>query len=72
MLQAGMYAEAARAAVRISDPELSKQVTTLLAVIAYEQDDLPGESQGRRSHVATSHKKNSNSSSYKWCIFSCQ
>lgn len=37
-----MYVEASRVAMRISDPELSKQVNTVLAVIAYEQNDLPG------------------------------
>lgn len=37
-----MYAEASKAAVRISSPELASQVNTLLAVNAYEQDDLPG------------------------------
>jgi hypothetical protein len=37
-----MYAEASKAAVRISNPELASQVNTLLAVNAYEQEDLPG------------------------------
>jgi hypothetical protein len=37
-----MYAEASKAAVRISSPELASQVNTVLAVNAYEQDDLPG------------------------------
>ncbi|WIA22247.1 hypothetical protein OEZ85_004572 [Tetradesmus obliquus] len=42
MYKAGMYAEASKAAVRISSPELASQVNTLLAVNAYEHDDLPG------------------------------
>lgn len=42
VLQAGMYPEAARAAVRISNPDMASQVNTLLVVNAYEQDDLPG------------------------------
>jgi hypothetical protein len=37
-----MYAEASKAAVRISNPELASQVNTLLTVNAYEQEDLPG------------------------------
>eukprot|EP00878_Enallax_costatus_P023017 GHUV01024462.1.p1 GENE.GHUV01024462.1~~GHUV01024462.1.p1 ORF type:complete len:609 (+),score=194.63 GHUV01024462.1:460-2286(+) len=40
--EAGMYVEAARVAVRIDDPALSKDVNTMLAVNAYEQNDLPG------------------------------
>jgi hypothetical protein len=40
--QAGMYPEAAKAAVRVSNPDMSKHVNLLLVVNAYEQDDLPG------------------------------
>ncbi|KAF6262654.1 hypothetical protein COO60DRAFT_1268016 [Scenedesmus sp. NREL 46B-D3] len=42
MYKAGMYTEASKTAVRISNPELASQVNTLLAVNAYEQEDLPG------------------------------
>lgn len=38
-----MYAEAARAAIRISNPDPAKEVNTLLTVTCYEQDDLQGE-----------------------------
>lgn len=41
-LQAGMYPEAAKAAVRVTDPNLTKHASNLLAVIAFEQDNLPG------------------------------
>jgi hypothetical protein len=37
-----MYPEAAKAAVRVTDPNLTKHVSNLLAVIAFEQDNLPG------------------------------
>jgi hypothetical protein len=37
-----MYPEAAKAAVRVTDAALLSQVNTLLAVIAFEQDNLPG------------------------------
>ncbi|KAF8056228.1 ttc30a [Scenedesmus sp. PABB004] len=40
--KAGMFAEAARTAVRVTDPELARHVNTLLAVNAYQQDDLAG------------------------------
>lgn len=39
-----MYPEAAKAAVRVTDPNHTKHVSNLLAVIAFEQDNLPGES----------------------------
>eukprot|EP00775_Hariotina_reticulata_P014290 gene14290-17_t len=42
MNKAGMYSEAAKAAVRVSNPDMSKNVNLLLVVNAYEQDDLPG------------------------------
>lgn len=42
-----MYAEAAKAAIRVTDANLTKHVSTLLAVIAFEQDNLPG---GSASH----------------------
>lgn len=41
-LQVGMHAEAAKAAVRVTDPNLTQHVNNLLAVIAFEQDNLPG------------------------------
>lgn len=43
IMQAGMYPEAAKAAVRVVDRGLVKHVNTLLAVTAFEQDNLPGE-----------------------------
>lgn len=42
VLQAGMYPEAAKAAVRVTDPIHTKHVGNLLAVIAFEQENLPG------------------------------
>lgn len=44
-----MYPEAAKAAVRVTDPSHAKHVSNLLAVIAFEQDNLPG---GRRCRSA--------------------
>jgi hypothetical protein len=38
-----MFPEAAKAAVRVTDAGLQSQVNTLLAVTAFEQDNLPGE-----------------------------
>jgi tetratricopeptide repeat protein 30 len=37
-----MYPEAAKAAVRVTDPTLTNHVSNLLAVLAFEQDNLPG------------------------------
>lgn len=37
-----MYPEAAKAAVRVNDPAHAKHVGNLLAVIAFEQENLPG------------------------------
>eukprot|EP00879_Flechtneria_rotunda_P021336 GHRR01022486.1.p1 GENE.GHRR01022486.1~~GHRR01022486.1.p1 ORF type:complete len:564 (+),score=204.45 GHRR01022486.1:745-2436(+) len=37
-----MYPEATKAAMRLNNPDFAKQVNTLLAVTAYEQNDLPG------------------------------
>lgn len=38
-----MYPEAAKAAIRINDPNLASHVSNLLAVIAFEQDNLAGD-----------------------------
>jgi hypothetical protein len=38
-----MYVEAVKAAVRVTDSNYTKDVGNLLAVIAFEQDNLPGE-----------------------------
>lgn len=43
VVQAGMYPESTKAALRVHSQALSKQVNTLLVANAYEQDDLPGE-----------------------------
>lgn len=37
-----MYPEAAKAAVRVTDPTLTNHVSNLLAVLAFEQENLPG------------------------------
>ncbi len=39
----GEYEAAERIAVRVAEPTLQRHVATLLAVGAYERDDLPGE-----------------------------